>query len=135
MPGLTIPNPFSLGNAGGNPPTVGTPINLNDLATISRRQMFIDSSEDLDGVGVPQWTDIATDVPCKLLFRTSSFKESVRAGEESAVSQWQAYFPLGTDLLDIDRVTIDGFVHEVVATNVGATDAVLLLAELTRINQ
>ena len=97
--------------------------------------MSLNSDDDLDGYGQADWSNIATNEPCKLLFKPAGDTEKVRSWEETSVSNWECYFNLGVDIRPADRVTIKGKTFEVLPSNAGATDAVLLLVPLILIGR
>jgi hypothetical protein len=64
-----------------------------------------------------EWTVVAAGVPCRLAPQgssgTSSSKETITDGQQSARQMWTIVFPEGTEVDASYRVTIDGRVFQI----------------------
>jgi hypothetical protein len=105
---------------------------LTDLCDIWR--LNPDAANDEGGTSQlwpDAWTQIGFNVAC-LLTKQTKVTESVQAGAETAFSWWQLELPLGTDLLQGDRVVKDGMLWGVVDDDNGTSNPLVLKAIVTR---
>ncbi len=73
-------------------------------------------------------------VPCRVdIVRRQS--EVQTAGETQAQSDYTISLPVGTNLLATDRLEVGGIIYDVLGTDAGRTDALCLLANVTKIGQ
>jgi hypothetical protein len=152
MPYTTF-DPFQLGTSDpsgttstGSVGPVWTDALMSDVALILRKQMIDDGL----GTYTENWFPFLAGVPCRLeqVLTISSMKEAVQAGEEKAISEWKAYFPLNIGLREADRVQITSSydatslsvafsvtqTFEVVGLDQGLTKAIRITAQLKRID-
>lgn len=101
---------------------------LTDSATRKRPG----SASDGAGGQTTIWADSGP-YACLLTARSVQYSEQEKAGTTQAVTSWLAAFQVGTDILPKDRLVINGQLLEVIETDAGASNAVLLTAQCVRV--
>lgn len=89
-------------------------------------------ASDGQGGRAASWSTVAT-VACRLV-QSGQQGEITEGDKPTADTRWTVELPYGTDAVPKDRLLVSGVYYEILATNAGETDAVLLLAYCRRLD-
>lgn len=100
----------------------------SDIAVVKRNT----PTDDGQGGQLESWATIHT-YRCWCLSQTKNGTENVVADSITGVGYLYANLPYGADVLLKDRLVINGVTYEVTDTNVGETQQISLLVQLSAI--